>query len=135
MLNGWQSQFKGKINFLVVYIAEAHASDVWPLGTHVQLESHKCIEDRNAAAQLLISRGCEIPIVLDTITDEFDKAYAVWPERFFIAKQNNLVKVFMPEVEFGFDMEKMKQILDSVEQGCGDKSVDASAGDDENSGD
>jgi len=114
MLNEWQSHFKGKINFLLVYIAEAHAKDVWPLGNHVVIESHKCIQDRQTAAQQFISRGCHIPIVLDSMDDEFDKAYAVWPERFFLAHKNRLVEVFFPTIEFGFDMENIKKSLEEV---------------------
>jgi len=94
-----------------VYIAEAHAIDVWPLGNHVVLESHKCIQDRQKAARMFLARGCEIPIVLDSMSDEFDKAYAVWPERFFLAKNNEMVQVFYPTVEFGFDMEVIKAQL------------------------
>jgi len=124
MLNGWQSQFKGKINFLLVYIAEAHAKNVWPLGNHVVLESHKCIDDRQKAARMFLERGCEIPIVLDTMADEFDKQYAVWPERFFLTKNNSLISVYYPKIEFGFDMEAInlslqtfvdgKELVDSV---------------------
>jgi len=97
MLNGWQSQFDGKINFLVVYIAEAHATDVWPLGNHVVLPSHTCIQDRQTGAKLLQSKGCQIPIVLDTMNNTFDDTFAVWPERFFLAKKKQIDQGFFPQ--------------------------------------
>jgi len=84
---------------------------VWPLGNHIVLESHKSVEDRQKAARMLLARGCEIPIVLDSMSDEFDKSYAVWPERFFLAKNNEMVEVFYPSVEFGFDMDVIEARL------------------------
>jgi len=61
---------------------------------------------------MLIEKGCNIPIVLDSMDDEFDSKYAVWPERFFLASRGQLLKVFFPTVEFGFDMDEIKRVLE-----------------------
>jgi len=111
-LNEWQSQFSGKINFLLVYIAEAHATDVWPLGNHVCLSSHKTIKERENAAQLLVSKyDCKLPILLDSMSDEFDNAFSIWPERYYVLKNNLVEHVFKPKHEFGFDHDKMYSLL------------------------
>jgi len=98
-----------------VYIAEAHATDVWPLGNHITLSSHKSIEERRSAAQMLISQfKCNIPILLDNMDDEFDREYAVWPERFYIVKNGVMEHIFYPTTEFGFDMASMYSLLSSL---------------------
>lgn len=90
----------------MVYIAEAHANDVWPLGKHVDLPSHKNIDERKQAANMLVCQyNFQIPVLLDTMSDHFDQEFAVWPERFFLAKKGTMAEVFHPTIEFGFDLE------------------------------
>jgi len=111
-LNKWQSQFEGKINFLLVYIAEAHAKDVWPLGNRESLPSHETLQDRLNAAQILLKKyNCEIPMLLDTMSDGFDKAFAIWPERYYVIAGGKVEHVFMPDHEFGFDQDNMYELL------------------------
>jgi len=103
-LNQWQSTFSDKIDFLCVYIAEAHANDKWPLGKHVDLPTHKTFEDRVAASDILINKyGLKSPMMYDTMSDEFDKEFSVWPERYYIIKDNRIVNIFYPVIDFGFD--------------------------------
>jgi len=111
-LNDWQSKFGDGIDFLTVYIAEAHANDVWPLGTHVDLPSHKTFEDRINASDILINKyGLKIPVLYDTMDDTFDNLYAVWPERYYIVCDGLIDVVFSPTVDFGFDRETMERAL------------------------
>lgn len=103
------------MNFLLVYIAEAHATDVWPLGRHVELASHKTLDDRINAANLLISKyNCNIPILLDNMNDEFDDNYAVWPERYYIIQNGVMKHIFYPTIEFGFDHFEMLTLLTNI---------------------
>jgi len=95
-----------------VYIAEAHANDVWPLGKHVDLPSHKTIQDRRDAALMLKNKfDCQVPMLLDTMTDEFDAKFAVWPERYYVIQRGKMEHVFFPEIEFGFDHDEMFNLL------------------------
>jgi len=103
---------------LLVYIAEAHANDVWPLGKHVDLPSHKTFEDRKKAAMLLQDKfGCKIPMLLDTMEDKFDEEFAVWPERFFVLQSEKMLRVFYPDSEFGFDSTTMLETLEGIANG------------------
>jgi len=96
----------------MVYIAEAHAKDIWPLGTLESLPSHEIIQDRLNAAQILLSKyKSKIPMLLDTMSDEFDSEYAIWPERYYVIRAGKIEHVFMPTHEFGFDHEEMYALL------------------------
>jgi len=103
----------------LVYIAEAHANDVWPLGKHVDLPSHRTFDDRQNAAMILVNKfGCKVPILLDTMLDEFDQKFAVWPERYYIVKSETMAHVFYPTTEFGFDHAQMEELLRNFAEPC-----------------
>ncbi|KAL6074289.1 Responsible for the deiodination of T4 (3,5,3',5'- tetraiodothyronine) [Balamuthia mandrillaris] len=93
------------VDFIVVYIAEAHAADRWPLGRVTNIKDHRNAEDRLQAAKLLKGEyGCEIPIYVDSMNNNFDDSYAVWPERFFIVHNGRMALIGYPTVkERGYD--------------------------------
>uniref|UniRef100_A0A6B2LUR9 Iodothyronine deiodinase n=1 Tax=Arcella intermedia TaxID=1963864 RepID=A0A6B2LUR9_9EUKA len=98
----------------MVYIAEAHASDIWPLGKQVCITNHKSIEERRSAAKRMVEEfGFEIPILLDTMSDEFDKQYAVWPERYYCVKDGKMHMIGKPTHEFGYDRGTLYRLIDS----------------------
>jgi len=78
--------FSDIASFVMVYIEEAHATDVWPLGTKVCVNQHKTIEERIEVAKkyLVEERKCKIPVFVDTMENDFDNQFHAWPERFFI---------------------------------------------------
>jgi len=91
----------GRALVVVVYIAEAHAEDEWPIGSKYNgLPSHnqpKTTEERIAIAKGLRSgvKACEpfsddVQIVVDTQNNDFDLIYAAWPVRFFIIQNKRL---------------------------------------------
>jgi len=120
-LNCWQSKYGKCIDFVCVYIAEAHTNNVWPLGRHIDIPSHISFEDRVAASDILINKyEFKIPVMYDTMTNEFDQYYAVWPERYYIIKDNKMDFIFSPTVEFGFNRDqlekKLNDRLDSIQK-------------------
>lgn len=53
-----------------------------------------------------------IPVVVDTMSDEFDRAFAVWPERYFVVRDGKMVLVAKPTNEFGFDRGDLQHWLE-----------------------
>jgi len=102
----------------MVYIDEAHASDRWPLGSHVDLPHHQTIEDRQKGAQLLMEKfNFQLPILLDTMDNQFDSKYAVWPERYYFIKEGKMEIIGEPTTEFGYDRNSLLySILRCVKQ-------------------
>jgi len=103
-----------------VYIAEAHAKDVWPLGNHVEIADHKSFEERVAASDILIDQyQYKLPVVYDTMTDDFDKKFAVWPERYYLVRKNDYGKYVLewisyPSLEIGVDRDEMERLLQDI---------------------
>eukprot|EP01126_Amoeba_proteus_P037324 TRINITY_DN3848_c0_g1_i1.p2 TRINITY_DN3848_c0_g1~~TRINITY_DN3848_c0_g1_i1.p2 ORF type:complete len:115 (-),score=21.45 TRINITY_DN3848_c0_g1_i1:134-478(-) len=70
---------------------EAHAQDVWPLGQHVCVQSHKTINDRIEVAKQFISKTrFELPMVVDSMDNNFLFTYLAHPERFYAFFQHRL---------------------------------------------
>ncbi|KAK6179944.1 hypothetical protein SNE40_012189 [Patella caerulea] len=78
--------FADDIDFLTVYIEEAHPNDGWRIAndTKYDYKQHVILEDRIQAAGRLLEAGVESPVVLDTMENEANAAFAALPERLFI---------------------------------------------------
>lgn len=85
------------MQWLLVYICEAHACDEWPIGSSVVVPQHKTIEDRMAACgECCEALQLRLPVVLDCIDNEFNNEYACWPLRFYLIDQGVIEHVAMP---------------------------------------
>jgi len=85
--------FHQNCDFLFVYIMEAHACDEWPLGTRTVIAQHKTLPDRCNAANGFSKENpkWKLPMMIDTMDNNFHNAFAAWPERAFVI-QSNIVK-------------------------------------------
>jgi hypothetical protein len=114
-MNSLQDEFASKVDFLGVYISEAHASDEWPLGVKYVFEQPKEMETRlSIASKFVKDFGVKLPVLVDTMENEFDAKFASWPERFYIVQDNKLALVGEPTNEFGFDREVIRSTLKSM---------------------
>lgn len=72
----------------MVYLQEAHADDLWPLGYGIH--RHTCLWDRLGACQAFLRKHLDLvasldAIVVDNMDDGFLHTYGAWPERYFLA--------------------------------------------------
>ncbi len=104
-LNGIQAEYRGRCDFLLVYIEEAHAVDEWPIssarynGAHgaVALPQARSTRQRaDAARQLVGNLGVHLPVALDGADNAFSAAFSPWPFRFYVLKGRTLVYKAMP---------------------------------------
>ena len=82
-----------------MYIDEAHATDVWPIGTSAGPlnKKHKCLDDRQQCALNFSKRfNYKIPIYLDNMTNGFKNTLKSWPFRALIIKGNKLCYSSVP---------------------------------------
>ena len=83
-----------------VYISEAHATDVWPIGKSagVSNKRHITIEDRSMCAQQFIKEyDFDIPTYLDNMDDTLRDELAAWPFRFYLLKYSEMVDAYIFE--------------------------------------
>jgi len=70
--------------WMSIYLKEAHAQDVWPLGQHYCINDHKTLQDRIAGAEKFLKKfAFKVPMVVDCMENEFLFAYLAHPERFY----------------------------------------------------
>jgi len=69
---------------MAIYLKEAHAQDVWPLGQHYCINDHKSLSDRVAGANKFSEKyKFQIPFWIDGMEDEYLYTYLAHPERFY----------------------------------------------------
>ena len=100
------------VHFLVVYIAEAHARDQWPVGKTIScVDQPTTLEQRlNNARQCQDTFKFEMPMLVDGMDNTFHEVYGCWPFRFYVIDQGKLVLKAEPNSEtFYYDVNELDQ--------------------------
>jgi len=76
------------VNFLMVYIVEAHAVDEWPVGDPLKItQPISTIERCGVARAFCRAYDLKVPMIVDTISNEFSETFAAWPIRFYVLNE------------------------------------------------
>ena len=103
----------------MIYISEAHAIDVWPIGLSAGTinYSHKNISDRSKCASKFIETfDFPIKTYLDTMANDFDNTFSVWPFRYYLieyaqSKSKYIFKYIPNPSDSEFDLTEIFQFL------------------------
>ena len=103
----------------MVYITEAHPSDVWQMQSNVKenvvFASPKSEEERALVAGTCVRKlGIKIPAVLDEFGNSTDQAYTGWPDRLYLIDAEGRVAYKSKPGPFGFKPEDLKNALARV---------------------
>ena len=103
---------KDHVKLVFVYILEAHAVDEWPINSGrynhgrgpVSVMQPTTNQERiNLATRFQNDFDCkQIPMLVDSIGNEFEKKYAPWPLRFYGIRDDEISYVANPK-ECSFD--------------------------------
>jgi type I thyroxine 5'-deiodinase len=104
------------VNFLVVYITEAHPSDVWQMQSNLKdkvvFASPKNEEERGLVAGACVRKlGIKFPAVLDEFGNATEAAYTGWPDRIYLVDQNGRVTYKSKPGPFGFKASELSAAL------------------------
>ena len=81
------NDFASDIDFLTVYVQEAHADDGWAItGYDYTINSHRTLEERIEAAKILSANGLKSTLVVDNMDDNAAEKYGAIPESLYIIK-------------------------------------------------
>jgi hypothetical protein len=80
-----------KVSIILVYLAKAHADDVWPLGFGVN--QPKTLDERWANCEQMLSRQSALrsnldSVFVDNMNNEFLKKTGAWPEKYMFADRD-----------------------------------------------
>jgi type I thyroxine 5'-deiodinase len=103
----------------VVYITEAHPSDVWQMESNVKdkvvFATPKTEEERTFVAGACVRKlGIEIPAVLDEFGNSTEQAYTAWPDRLFLIDANGRVAFKSKPGPFGFKPDDLKAAIQKI---------------------
>ena len=100
--------YEDKIQFVLVYVREAHPTDGWYMGNH-DIRTHQSMEERREVARM-----CEVALQygIETYVDEMDdavaKAYAALPDRLYLVGRDGRVVYAGGRGPFGFRPAELK---------------------------
>ncbi len=119
MLNALYDRYKDRVEFYVVYIKEAHATDVWSLGVNDRSEviaaDPKSFAERVAVAGTCATRlGVRIPALIDDMENSTEVSYSAWPERLYLIDHEGRVKYKGDPGPFGFSPAELEQQLKEI---------------------
>lgn len=76
------------IQFLSVYIVEAHAIDEWPVGDPLKVVQPRTIAERCGVARAFVGEyKLRVPMVVDQLDNNFSEQFAGWPVRFYVVRK------------------------------------------------
>jgi hypothetical protein len=91
--------FAQDVNFITVYLEEAHPLDGWKFEGNYDIYQHKLGQDRLEAANILHTkiiqnfgqkRAEQMPIYLDLMNNQFTQTFAAFPERLLVIEGDKL---------------------------------------------
>lgn len=93
--------------FYVVYIREAHTSDVWQdpdnVEDHIIFAKPTNFEERSEMGEMCVVKlGIHFPAVVDGFDNATEVAYTGWPDRLYVIDRNGRVAYKSTPGPFGF---------------------------------
>jgi len=103
----------------VVYIEEAHPTDLWQLPSNVReavlYESPRTDTERaDIATQCVLRLAIKIPSLLDGIENRVERAYTGWPDRLYIIGRDRRVHFKSAPGPFGFSTGELEESLNTL---------------------
>ncbi len=107
------------MDFLVVYIVEAHPTDVWQMENNIKdkvlFASPKTEEERALVAGACVRKlGIKFPAVLDEFDNATERAYTGWPDRIYLIDQSRKVVYKSKPGPFGFKASELATALAGI---------------------
>ena len=109
-------QYGEQVQFLTLYIKEAHPLDEWQMDSNVKEDvcypQPTSLADRTKSANDFVKRfHYELPMLIDPIENPANAEYAGWPERFYILDEAGTIVYKGEPGPFGYHPEQVEAWL------------------------
>ena len=113
----WE-QYREKVDFLVVYIREAHPEEGWVVTMNrdegTRIDDPTTTEERNeVAATCAIRLEIRMPVVVDEIDDAIARAYGALPDRLYLVGAGGRIAFQGGPGPFGFDPSALEAAIEA----------------------
>jgi len=113
-LHDLYAQYSDQVQFLAIYIREAHPTDGWYIGDHDIRDPRTIEERRRVAGECEIAMQHGIRTYVDEMDDSVMQAYAAWPDRLYLVGLDGRVAYAGGRGPFGFKPAELKAAIDSL---------------------
>lgn len=101
-----------RVEFLIVYIREAHAIDSASPSDFKNIEDPVDFDERSAvASQCVKDLDLPIPAVVDRLDDEVNQAYGGWPDRLYLVGKDGRIAYAGGRGPFLFSPEALEDAI------------------------
>jgi len=105
------AQCSDRVQFLLIYIREAHPTDGWYMGTHDIQDPTTMEARRHVAGTCETAMRHGIQTYVDELDDAVMKAYAAWPDRLYLVGLDGHVVWAGGKGPFGFRPARLKKAI------------------------
>ncbi len=111
------ADFGDRVQFLVVYIREAHPTDGWQVGANeregVLFEQPTTLDERVDVAHAMCEQlELSIPTVIDGIDDRAGTDYNAWPDRLYLVGTDGRIAYKGRPGPFGFKPAELRTAIE-----------------------
>jgi type I thyroxine 5'-deiodinase len=112
-------EYKDRAAFFVVYILEAHASDLWQLPSNIRdnvvHSSPRSFEERSALASSCVRKlNIDLPALVDDFGNSVEVDYTAWPDRLYVIDKDGKVAHKSKAGPFGFKPAEVEEALKKI---------------------
>ena len=112
----WE-RYRGRVDFAVVYIREAHPEEGWVVQMNrdqdIAIQDPTSDDARNeVAATCAIRLQIRMPVVVDKLDDEIARAYGALPDRLYLIAKGGRVAFRGDPGPFGFQPEALERAIE-----------------------
>jgi hypothetical protein len=105
----------------IIYIQEAHASDLWPddvtRKAGIEIREHTSLGERErAATACVLDLRIEVPALVDGIGNPVEALYTGWPDRLYVIGKDGRVVFKSQAGPYGFHPAEAEAALRSATQ-------------------
>ena len=107
-------QYKEQVAFYIVYIREAHATDVWqdPDNFNVLYADPKSAQERIGMGHLCVAKlGIQFPAVVNGLDNSTERGYTAWPERLYVLGRDGMIAYKSGPGPYGFRPKDVSNVL------------------------
>jgi hypothetical protein len=115
-IEAMHERYKKDVNFLMVYVREAHPTDGWKMESNakvgVAVTQPTTFKERVAVAEQFCERlKSSMPFVVDDVNDAVGHAYSAMPGRLYVIDRHGKVAYKSGRGPFGFRFGEMEQAV------------------------
>jgi hypothetical protein len=108
------TEYSDTVQFLVIYIREAHPTDGWYMGNHDIRDPRTIEERRRVAGECEVAMRHGIRTYVDGMDDAVMEAYAAWPDRLYLIDVDGRVSYAGGRGPFGFKPAELKEAIERM---------------------